>query len=106
MSDIQPYIPSAESPKEEFQPEASIKIYRRSDWCKFFIFLGVISLIIAGIGVFMFLNSYDGNKGESIIVIISGIVSSIQSFFISFLINVFTDIRWFLKELVEKNKSN
>jgi hypothetical protein len=77
----------------------------RSGWSGFFIFLGCIGILVAGISIIVCINAdYEQTKASSITLIIAGFIVAIQSFFLSFLINVFTDIRWFLSQMVEKQK--
>ena len=59
-------------------------------------------MILAGVGTFLYFNSE--STSSSIILLIVGLITAIQSFFFSFLINVFTDIRWFLSQIAEKQK--
>jgi hypothetical protein len=86
--------------------EQPIKISRRSGWSDFFIFLGVLVVLATGvILVFCITDSSQLNSSDMsffVTLIIVGVAVSIQSFFFAFLINVFTDIRWFLKELKDK----
>jgi len=35
-------------------------------------------------------------------ILVAGIAFGLQAFFFAFLVDVFTDIRWFLKRLVDK----
>jgi heme/copper-type cytochrome/quinol oxidase subunit 2 len=77
-------------------------------WYVFFRGLGIIGIVIT-IGAIIFcIIAFNDNdeqaRSTSIMLTIAGLVITIQSFFISFLINVFTDIRWFLGEIVKKQK--
>src|SRR5665213_1483366 len=93
MSVLEPHVQREEPSK----PHDTIE--RRSWWSGFFIFLGIIGLIITGVSGFSYLNA---ESSSSITLVIVGIITTIQSFFFAFLINVFTDIRWFLSQIAEK----
>ena len=69
-----------------------LKVERRSAWSVLQFFCGVIC-IIAGC---VFLSDNEEITGIAFIAI------GVQAFFIGFLINVFTDIRWFLQEINQK----
>jgi hypothetical protein len=88
------------------QIEQPIKISRRSGWSDFFVFLGVLVVLATGvILVFCITDSTQLNSSDMsffVTLIIVGVAVSIQSFFFAFLINVLTDIRWFLKKLADK----
>lgn len=77
-------------------------ITQRSGWSTFLIVVGVLSLVggLGGCG----LASLDRGEptGTAIIILVCGVVGGLQAFYFAFLTNVFTDIRWFLKQLVDK----
>jgi hypothetical protein len=75
------------------QPE----ITRRSGWSGVLIFIGVLSLVGGILGAVI---------GTSAMILVLGLVGAIQAFFFAFLVDVFTDIRWFLKKLVERSDGN
>ena len=104
MSDQESPTPEAETTEQIEQP---IEISRRSGWSGFFIFLGVAGIVMAFIGIKNYVSDDQAeSKLPSVVFIISGVMCAIQSFFFSFLIDVFTDIRWFLKDLAEKDKTS
>jgi hypothetical protein len=77
----------------------------RSGWSGFFIFLGCVGILIAGISILVALSSDSTEQTNiSVALIIVGIAGAIQSFFLSFLINVFTDMRWLLSQIAGKQK--
>jgi hypothetical protein len=44
-----------------------------------------------------------GAEGSALgVVFVVGVAGGLQAMFLAFLVNVFTDIRWFLKQLVDK----
>jgi len=81
-------------------------IERRSGWSWFLKLVGVICLVG---GMFWFFAAVYEERSDSarnaFIYIGIGIGGAIQSFFFAFLIDVFTDIRWFLKKLVDTRNS-
>ena len=92
-----------------------IQIERRSGWAVGFIVIGSVvcalgCLAAAIIPIIIEANSKESDKDGAeifLVLIILGItlVLSLNCIFIAFLVDVFTDIRWFLKQLVDKNSS-
>jgi len=83
------------------------KISRRSSWSGLFRAIGILGLFVSAIGVFACINdsqSSDFSFGSKITYTIISLAVSLQSFFFAFIINVFTDIRWYLSQIVEKQK--
>lgn len=77
-------------------------ITRRSGWSSFLKVIGVICLVGGGLGFFAALSEgRNDSASNAFICIVIGIGGAIQSFFFAFLIDVFTDIRWFIKKLVD-----
>jgi hypothetical protein len=90
-------LKATNAPPAEFaEPEFT----QRSAWSVAFYVIGLLSSIIGGVCIIisLFLFAYQ------VIPVWYGIVllgAGLQSIFWSFLIDVFTDIRWFLKQLVD-----
>lgn len=64
--------------------------------------VGVLSWL-GGLGGCAITTIHGGEAtGASIILLVCGIVGGLHAFYIAFLTDVFTDIRWFLKQLVDK----
>ena len=80
--------------------EDEIKIKRRSKWSSIQRILG---LFLIGLGLILFILSL--TVGRNMDFVISGtlIFIGVQSLFISFLIDVFTDIRWYLSKVTENS---
>ena len=81
--------------------EDEIKIKRRSKWSSIQRILG---LFLIGLGLILFILSL--TVGRNMDFVISGtlIFIGVQSLFISFLIDVFTDIRWYLSKVTENSE--
>ena len=92
-----PVAPGSVSPKS---PELYIE--RRSGWSSL---LKVIGCICLGVGVIAFLSTLGNGSGDrstvAFIPLLIGVGGFIQLLFFAFLLDVFTDIRWFLKKLVD-----
>lgn len=78
----------------EYKP---LEITRRSGWSSFMKVIGWICVVLGG-GSLVASIVLDGGSSEKTTILIA-IAIGIQSLFFSFLIDVFTDIRWFLKEI-------
>jgi hypothetical protein len=78
-------------------------ITRRSGWSQFLQAVGVIFILggIIGFAVGWEHSRRKESPGAYIFLAICA-AGAIQSFFFAFLIDVFTDIRWFLKKLVDR----
>ena len=80
-----------------------IQITRRSGWSLIQIILGLTFISIGLVALTLSLV-----EGSSMYYVIPGallcIFFGLQSLFISFLINVFTDIRWYLSKLSENSE--
>jgi hypothetical protein len=84
------------------QIEDSIRITRRSGWSLAFSILGSMGLVAAGVGVLMYMKAtYENDKNMAISCILFGAIGAIQFFFLSFIVSVLTDIRWFLRPVVK-----
>lgn len=77
------------------EPESDIS--RRSDWGKQWKTVGIICIVI-GAGGFFF-SIIDGEFAIAFSFLIGCGAAAFQAFFMSFLVNVFTDIRWFLMQM-------
>jgi hypothetical protein len=73
-------------------------IDRRSGWTIFLRLLAGISLLVSLLGGI--------TSSGGIIVFAVGLVGAIQSLFFAFLVDVFTDIRWFLKKIADEKSSD
>jgi hypothetical protein len=82
---------------EALLAEGRIVITRRSGWATFATVAAALFGVIAAIGFFIFL---ENEEPFMLIICVAGIAGCIQFAFLSFLINVFTDVRWYLSELV------
>ena len=80
--------------------EDEIKIKRRSKWSSIQRILGLFLIVL---GLILFIVSL--TVGRNMDFVISGtlIFIGVQSLFISFLIDVFTDIRWYLSKVTENS---
>ena len=74
--------------------ENEIKIKRRSKWSSIQRTLGLFLILLGGIAGFGY---YDFVASGTLIFI------GLQSLFISFLVDVFTDIRWYLSKVTENS---
>ena len=73
--------------------EEEIKISRRSSWSLIEKIVGMSLVIVGGLAIFLGDNIFE--RISAVIIVFCGI----QSLFVAFLIDVFTDIRWFLSNL-------
>jgi hypothetical protein len=81
-------------------------ITRRSGWALFLKIVGGICLVGGVLGFLSAMTSGRGaDPGAGFISLIIGIGGAIQAFFFAFLIDVFTDIRWYLKKLVDAGRT-
>jgi hypothetical protein len=79
------------------------EIKRRSSWSTFFVFCGSLGGLIFFFGIFVFIASKNENdRALSLTLLLIGALSAVQCLFFSFVIDVFTDIRWFIKKISEK----
>jgi hypothetical protein len=80
-----------------------LEITRRSGWSSFMKVIGWLCVVLGsiGLGASMALNGGTSEKTTILIAIAIGI----QSLFLAFVIDVITDIRWFLKEISFNSKS-
>ena len=91
-------------PSQPNQPntDSEVKFEQQSGWATFLCVLGFILLLLSVVLFLLWMSNE--MKGNEYIFGIVSLVSGINSFFIAFLVDVFTDIRWFLKLMVDKNK--
>ncbi len=78
------------------------EIERRSGWSVFFLILGCGGILTCIISIFLLIASNNDSPIQYLNFFIIGILAAIQCFFLSFLVDVFTDIRWFIKKISEK----
>ncbi len=84
-------------------PSTTDAVQKRSGWATLFRVLGGGLILIGIVGVSLYVAASNDKERESaFILIILGIAGAIQCFFFSFLVDVFTDIRWFLKKIADK----
>lgn len=77
------------------EPESDVS--RRSDWGKQWKTVGIICIVIGAGGFFS--SIIDGEFAIAFSFLIGCGAAAFQAFFMSFLVNVFTDIRWFLMQM-------
>ena len=80
--------------------EDEIKIKRRSKWSSIQRILG---LFLIGLGLILFILSLTVGRNMDFVISGTMIFIGVQSLFISFLIDVFTDIRWYLSKVTENS---
>lgn len=77
-------------------------VTRRTEWSLLLKVVGGICIVGGGIGFLGILGSGSNQSvGPAFICLVIGVAVGLYSFFFAFLIDVFTDIRWFLKKLVD-----
>jgi len=80
--------------------EEEIKIKRRSKWSSIQRILG---LFLIGLGLVLVIVSFLNFGSMDFVISGTMIFLGVQSLFISFLIDVFTDIRWYLSKVTENS---
>ena len=75
----------------------SRRVKRCSRWATLFAAFGVLGICTAIAGGYVF---HSIQESQGVLLVVSGAIVAVQSFFISFLIGVFTDIRWLLSRLL------
>ena len=106
------HSPQKESSPEESGPTHSTEqripsrldfapVERRSGWAVLQCVCGTLCLVIG-----LFVLASDNVKDAEKIYAILFLAAGVQAFFIAFLINVFTDIRWFLQENLKAQKES
>lgn len=78
-------------------PQDEIEITRRSGWSDALAILGVLNLLGALILLLIALNADKSGLGFEAFVLFAAI--AVNCFLFAFLVNVFTDIRWYLRQL-------
>lgn len=77
---------------------------RRSKWSSTFTIIGWILLVGGLLCVFSFLFSESDETASSLLTgAIAGIAGGLHALLFGFLINVFTDIRWYLAKIANKD---
>ncbi|HOR78953.1 MAG TPA: hypothetical protein PLG04_09200, partial [Anaerolineaceae bacterium] len=98
---IQGLVPQAHAGRE------NVDVQRYSSWSGLFNVIGVLCILIgfAGflIGFIGFINESETTPRLAFIFLISGFGAGLQAFFFAFIIDVFTDIRWLLALIYNKN---
>ena len=74
-------------------------IDRRSGWSGGLTALGLFSILLFFIGIVCFNDRTAAPFAPTLLIV--GAVGALQCFFFAFLVDVFTDIRWFLKKIAE-----
>ena len=100
---------------QEQKQDTELHITRRSSWSTFFFICGLINLVVFFVCLFSFLNSIltlEKSPSSDVtqmlftsytfIYSVVSLAAAIQSFFMGFLIDVFTDIRWFLSQAITR----
>ena len=77
------------------------EIARRSGWATFLRVSGFVSILIGLVGILVGLAG--DNMQVGVVIFTTGLVGAIQSFFFAFLVDVFTDMRWFIKKLADEH---
>lgn len=86
---------------------AEPQIARRSGWSEFMNGAGLFILLSGCVAAWVVGNSEGKDTGfEAFIILACCVVGAVQAFFCAFLVNVFTDIRWFLKKLADERGRN
>ena len=80
------------------ETENEIKISRRSIWSSIQRIVGLVLVILGLLLLFLGDSIYERFTAGTIVFI------GIQSLFISFLIDVFTDVRWYLSKVSENSE--
>ena len=76
---------------------------RRSGWSFTFTIIGWLLLALAlGCGVFYF-DARTSEQGTYLTGVIAGLAGGLQALLFGFLIDVFTDIRWYLQKMANKD---
>lgn len=96
-----PVLSSPSTPPSQSPAPASSgpSITWRSAWSDFFRVIGVLCLLGGMVG---YVIAADSGDTASLVVLFVGFAGCLNAFFFAFLLDVFTDIRWFLKQLVDK----
>ena len=93
---------SSASKQQKAGKSLSEPIDGHSSWATIFRFIGGLCILIGTVGLVALVKSGNNSANESVLIlIIVGFAGAIQSFFLAFLIEVFTDIRGFLKKIAE-----
>lgn len=92
-------LPATATPELKSQPGAGLLQLpsRQSGWAGFFQFLAVLTFF-AGLFGCIAATHYD-MASVAIAAAVAGVISSVELFFLGFLVDVFTDIRWHLAVL-------
>lgn len=84
-------------------PAQAIKLPpRESGWGSVFLACGILGLMAGAFGVFMIVME----EQIGVTVAIVGLLAGLQSFFVAFLINLLTDMRWYLAKINAAQKNN
>jgi len=76
---------------------------RTSKWSGIFRLLGIIGILVSLFGVgAVILGERTSIKEDGFIIATAGLISCIHCFFLGFLVDIFTDIRWYLAKLTMK----
>jgi len=76
---------------------------RRSDWSLVFTFIGCALLVLGLFASIILVDELKRHRDANPIVVIACFSGSLQAFLFGFLINVFTDIRWYLQKIANKD---
>ena len=104
----QDWVPQKTATPKQPAASASFKggpiVKNRSDWSVVLGFFGALGLVTIIVGILIILSApYERvTVLEGIITIVSGVVSALNCFLAAFIVNVFTDMRDYLKYIAEK----
>ena len=71
---------------------------RKSAWANFLRVVAAFPLVAGMVGCGLVL-SEEGSRSTAVIIAASGLGASIQFLFLAFVVDVFTDIRWYISRL-------
>jgi hypothetical protein len=99
-----PPVVAEPPPKKETKVEApkvidEYNIQKRPEWADASKFFRAISLLLIFLSVVCVFSEKTAMAAPAFFIV--GAVGALQCFFFSFLVDVFTDIRWFLKKIAE-----
>ena len=97
------YTKAKALPRNLPDPDSNIIEPRRSNWSLAFIFIGCVLLVLGLFACGDFVKDINTYRKPNPIFVIACFGGSLQAFLFGFLINVFTDIRWYLQKIASKD---
>jgi hypothetical protein len=83
--------------------DSNIVVPRRSGWSFTLFIIGWLLFALAlGCG-FVFYEARSSERGTYLVGVIAGLAGGLQALLFGFLIDVFTDIRWYLQKMANKD---